>query len=179
MTTILRDLPYQPESYWLDAPGRGTSRFEIRPNQIVCWASLTPENYSWGDSDRIPCFPILIDTGNGRNFTLQEKHLQDWAHVGALDAVRKKSQVKINNILVSLRAATLWLHRNVPGQARPDRSRIPLPIDFSPGIEVVPSEVNYPRLPLLGMRALFIARLELTVNGFDRKVNLRQLPKRS
>ncbi len=177
MSVILNVLPYHSREYRLRDPQTDTERYVIRQNQIVCWASLTPENSEQPSGNDIPKFPVTIDTGNGRNFNIREEQLASWAGLTNLVEVFG-TNVLVNGQRVSLRKATLWLYRNIPGELTYDTNVEPFPIDFSDGIEVFTGSgaTSFPRLPLLGMRALHVSRLELTINGPERRVFLRNLP---
>lgn len=64
-----------------------------------------------------------------------------------------------------LRAANLWLHANAPG-AWDRLSRKPAyPLLVPEGIVVSPSGSAFPRLPLLGLRAILRNKLTLRVDG--------------
>ena len=176
MSVILNALPYLNREYRLQTSIRGADSYLIRQNQIVCWASLTPEGVAWARHDNRSMFPVVIDTGNGRNFNIREDQLVTCA--GATHLVELfGNNVIVNGQKVSLRKATLWLYRNRPGELAADINVDPFPIDFSGGIEVFndPVKTSFPRLPLLGMRALHVSQLELTINAAERHVFLRQL----
>ena len=176
MSLILNALPYRSREYRLRDPLTDAAQYLIRQNQIVCWASLTPENSEEPRGNDLPKFPVTIDTGNGRNFNIREEQLASWAGLTNLVEVFG-TNVLVNGQRVSLRKATLWLYRNIPSQLNSDINVAPFPIDFSDGIEVFTDSgaPAFPRLPLLGMRALHVSRLELTINGPDRRVFLRDL----
>jgi hypothetical protein len=69
--------------------------------------------------------------------------------------------------------ASLWIHPNVPGrrdlkEARPYRLQLP------EGMAVYPAEGSvYPRLPLLGLRALLRNKLKLVIDGKHNRISLR------
>lgn len=69
--------------------------------------------------------------------------------------------------------ADLWIHPNVPGQLLA-ADREPYRLRLDEGIAVYPNNgSNFPRLPLLGLRALTDNHLHLTVSGWRRRVTLR------
>ncbi len=64
----------------------GDRYLTIYPNQVPVWVSvhlsgvLVPEG-------SIPKFPALLDTGNDFGFSLQDRHLREWAGMVAGPAV--------------------------------------------------------------------------------------------
>jgi hypothetical protein len=66
---------------------------------------------------------------------------------------------------IPLHAADVWLHRNRPGERDQLLDVPPFRLELPRGIAVSASEGRFPRLPLLGLRALLGNQLHLTVSG--------------
>jgi hypothetical protein len=74
---------------------------------------------------------------------------------------------------LTLHAATVWLHRNVPGR-REVKDTTPFPLQLPGGIAIYPSDgFDYPRLPLLGLRAILKNKLTFTIDGKREHASLR------
>jgi hypothetical protein len=68
----------------------------------------------------------------------------------------------------------LWLYRNWPGTREVAPERLPFLFDFREGIAVYPQGRPWaPRLPVLGLRALRRAGLQLHIDCRRGLVNLR------
>lgn len=71
--------------------------------------------------------------------------------------------------------AWLWLHCPVP-RFRDEMSDGPaVQLSLSPGLTIIPEEINYPRLPLIGMRCLRRNRLQVILKSVEGKVSIDQL----
>jgi hypothetical protein len=158
---ILDRLPITKERTSLRFGDRSTS---ARPDQMVVWMSvhlagvLEPEQ-------NIPRFPALLDTGNNHGFSVQDRHLRDWAGIapGLLEYLR---DIEVNGQVVALRKATVWLHPNVPGRQDAAVDRQPFRLEMRRGIAVYPPDADPPgpRLPLLGLPALLDSGLDCWID---------------
>jgi hypothetical protein len=72
---------------------------------------------------------------------------------------------------IPLCSARVWLHHNEPGERTVASSQYPLILPR--GIAIYPDGENYPRLPLLGLRAILSNNLHLAIDGENNSVNLR------
>jgi hypothetical protein len=170
MPTILRDLPFSPDEA-KDAAFDGR-RISIKANQIVVWAGITAGEETEFDPRR-PCFPAILDPGFSHNFSIRHEHLIRWAGLDPRWLERGK-EVRINNEVVPLYMADAWLHPNVPGKRDRAASGEPFRLALDTGIAVYPPTLSSaPRLPLLGLRALRLARLHLTIDCDRCSVTLR------
>jgi hypothetical protein len=139
----------------------------ILPYQVVVWASIAPKGLRTLDA-RTPRFPIVLDPAFNHNFLIQEGQLRHWAglrleHFRVLDHLHAYGQP------IALHAANVWLHPNRPGERDIFADRPPFCLELDLGIAIAPPNLTKPRLPLLGLRALFAAALQLTLdcdNGF-------------
>jgi hypothetical protein len=148
----------------------GNRYVTIHSDQILVWVSvhlpgiLVPEG-------NIPGFPALLDTGNNFGFSLQDRHLRDWAGIDpGLLAVR--GEVAIEGKLVPRREATVWLYPNVPGRQDAAGVGPPSRLDMSKGIAVYTQDADPPgpRLPLLGLPASLENDLDFWLDPERREV---------
>ena len=132
----------------------GDRYITVHHNQLLVWVSvhlggaLQPEQ-------NIPRFPALLDTGNNVGFSIQDRHLREWAGIDPRLLV-PLGEMEINRQVVTLRRATVWLYPNVPGRQEVASNRAPFFLDMARGIAVyTPDPLDPgPRLPLLGLPAL-------------------------
>jgi hypothetical protein len=163
---ILDRLPVLDEHYELDIRGEP---LRIRPFQIIVQLSISG---IWEWDAGAPIIPAVLDTGNNHNFSIQEHHLIRWAGVHPhslpfLGALREGGRAPV------LRFANVWIHRNDSG-ARHLRGGEPFLLAVKEGIAIYPDDgSNYPRLPLLGLRAIIKNNLKLSIDGKRRQVSLR------
>jgi hypothetical protein len=143
----------------------------VRPYQIIVWVSIGPRRDSAWDP-RTPHFPAILDPGNNHNLLIYASQLLRWAGIRPeslplLGALRERGR------RVPLYAATVWLHRNLPG-TRDVGEREPYPLILEDGIAVDPDEgASAPHLPLLGLRALTDNRLRTMIDGERRRLSIR------
>jgi hypothetical protein len=160
MPVLLRNLPVYQTRRPATLPN-GTV-VPVLPYQIVLWASIGRKGQETLDP-RTPRFPVVLDPGYNHNFLIQETHLVQWAgwrpeHFAVLAQLQAYGQA------VPLRAANVWLHRNRPGQRDAFVERASFCLELDLGIAVCPRGLENPRLPLLGLRALFRAGLMLSLD---------------
>jgi len=165
---ILRDLPFFEKPTPVHLPDG--SVVPVLGDQIVCWASLTLPEFRQLHEPRP--FPVSIDTGFNRDFFIPERYLLEWAGLTPRDLARV-GEARFENLVLPLRAATIWLHPNRPG-ARDAFAAGPDPFDLSADVIVWPSMIpGGRRLPLLGVHAVARAGLHFVVDGRRRRVWLR------
>ena len=88
-------------------------------------------------------------------------------------AVWKLSRDRDRARRLELRTAIIWVYRNHSGSRDRVADRPPIPLGASQGIAVYPAGVEFPRLPILGLRAIADNDLILMVNGLRREATLR------
>jgi hypothetical protein len=163
---ILDRLPIAKDPSPVDVCGK---LVKLRPYQIVLSVSLS-DGSVW--DPRTPTLPALLDTGNNLNFSIQESHLTRWAGIHprflpSLGVVREARRSP------TLRTGRIWIHRNRHG-SRALKATEPFRLSLEEGIAVYPSdESDYPRLPLLGLRAILKNNLRLVIDGKRKHVSLR------
>jgi hypothetical protein len=160
MPYLLKRLPIPSADATAFVPGEA---IRIYAYEVVVWVSLTARDVL--DPSRLPRFPALLDTGHTHNFSIQEEHLVRWAglHPEALPLGR--GSVRYQGRRYPLRGAQLWLHGNQPGYWDRVANRPPYRLRVPEGILVYPAGSHFPRLPLIGLRAVVRNGLRLTVDG--------------
>jgi hypothetical protein len=143
----------------------------VRANQIIAWASLTPRRTDVL-APTARAFPVIIDTGHTHTLSIQERHLMEWAGI-APDHLPFAGTVRHSGRRVTLRRATIWVHPNRPRSRDRATDRPAQGLVADPGIAVYPSGVDFPRLPILGLRAISENKLVLIINGHRREATLR------
>jgi hypothetical protein len=149
----------------------GTEQIRVRADQIIVWVSLTVRNVLIGNPD-MRRFPALLDTGMNHYFALQERHLEEWAGLRASDLVTVGS-VRDRGQDLSLYAVSLFLFPIIAHNTDVDAGQVPIRMALPRGIAVYPTAGAFPRLPLLGLKAILHNRLRLIVSGDRRRVTLR------
>jgi hypothetical protein len=147
----------------------GPEHVRLKEAEIIVWVSLgIARKLVWNPGT--PRFPAILDTGHTHNFAIQQQHLIRWAGLRP-DALAPLGQIRHGGRRIPLHAAELWLHQNEPGKFTMVSKQVQLEIPR--GIAVFPDGAKYPRLPLLGLRALLSNNLHLVVDGERQTVNLR------
>jgi hypothetical protein len=168
MTAILRRLPFS-ERY--DEVALDLERIRVRPYQVIVWASLSvPSTLELPPHTRR--FPALLDTGHNHTLALQRRHLLRWAGLDP-ERIPRRGRLREGSHLADCYLLNGWLHPNEPGQRDRLADRPPFCLELPEGVAVYPDEGNYPRLPLLGLRALVRNRLHFTLDPERRVVHLR------
>jgi hypothetical protein len=80
-----------------------------------------------------------------------------------------RTSVTVNGHDVPVKAdlleANVWVYPNVPGKSHADAGGAPFCLELDAGVAVYPRAMaTAPRLPLLGMRALRLAGLRLSID---------------
>ena len=142
----------------------------VRGNQIIVWVTLTLQHIDIPNPSAVP-FPAILDTGHSHSFSLNERHLVDWAGLRP-EALRALSAVRDRGQRLSLRAANFWVHPNESGRRDLQSGESPSLVETPTGIAVFPG-AEFPRLPLFGLRAIAENGLVLKVDGKRREATLR------
>ena len=188
MPDILYRLPVTQSSHRLALPGG--SHAIVRMHQIIVWISLSPP-----DLDELPPgasrFPAVVDTGCGYPLVLHQTHWTNW--VGMERArLQRLPDGSVYRRPAKRYDADVWIFRNRPddySDILPELKPFRLELDDTAGVTV--SDVDetarfgigegirgtstpMPRLPLIGLPALELNHLILTVDAGRRLVRLRQ-----
>jgi len=131
--------------------------------------TLTIQRVTSPNPSAIP-FPVILDTGHSHTFSIRERHLIDWAGIRQ-DTVALLGTIRDRDQRIPLRAANIWIHPNEKGLRDRRAEKPPHGLAAPRGIAVYSGD--FPRLPLLGLRAIADNRLVLKVNGPRREATLR------
>ena len=146
-------------------------RVRIRKDQIVVWVSISRFRES-SPSPLFPPFPALLDTGHNYTFSIQQRHLIEWTGF-SLERLPLVGTVREQGRQVRLHGADLWIYVNLPGKTSLLADHPPHKIEAPHGIAVYPFGIEFPRLPILGLRAIVDNKLVLHINGERREATLR------
>jgi hypothetical protein len=148
----------------------GAEGVRLKKHEIIVWVSLTIESaVPW--TPTTPRFPAIVDTGHTHTFAVKHQHLRQWCGIRP-DMLRPLGHIRHAENRIPLHALRLWLHFNRPGEMAPSLDE-PFSLELLGGVAVYPDGQQYPRLPLLGMRAILGNHLRLTIDGERASVTLR------
>src|SRR5262245_35913416 len=118
-------------------PASGES-VRVKPYQIIVRVSVSLRTLLEWDA-HTPSFPAIRDTGNNHNLSISRRHLQRWAglQLEALPAIRTMRERQQE---IPLHAASVWLHRNRPGE-RTLKDQRPYALELVEGIAIYPDDV--------------------------------------
>jgi hypothetical protein len=136
---------------------------EVKAFQIIVWVSVSLDASLQWDA-RTPKFPAILDCGNNHNFAITESHLLTWGGMHAA-SIPELGMIREQQQRVRLRGAGLWLHTD--GE--------PYLLRVDEGIAVHTGD--WPRLPILGLRALTNSKLQTLIYGDTKQVIIRTRPK--
>jgi hypothetical protein len=169
---ILDRLPFFSDRTEVSVAG---GKVKIRPYQIAFWVSLTRKGILALDAGT-PRFPVILDTGNNHNFSIHEKHLEDWSGVER-STLSRHGWINIGGEKVPLLNADVWIYQNVAKTRDHLKGTDPFRLELPEGIAVYSIRSNLaPRLPTLGLRALVSNRLLFTLDGPKMQVSMLSLP---
>jgi hypothetical protein len=183
--SILSNLPFESRDNDLrDLEGvpirLGRAPVRVKAYQIVVWVGISPSR--WALDQDAPRIPAIVDTGHSDYFSIQADHLLHWAGLHP-DALTSMSLVNINNVAVPRRAAIIWLQPNLPNHRGLFLGKPAFRLADNARIAVYPEggqdptgreyPKDYPRLPVLGMRALAVSRLKRSIDFSRNRVSLR------
>lgn len=166
MPTLLDRMPFAGAA---EVVVRG-ERVRVRGSQIIAWVSLTLPRVDVPDPRAVP-FPAILDTGHTHTLALHERHLREWAGLRP-DLLAEAGAVRERGRRLPLRAAKLWVHPNRGGAREPAADRVPYLLEVPAGVAVYPGD-EFPRLPILGLRAIADNHLLLSIDGRRRVATLR------
>lgn len=170
MPTIFHKLPFFAYETTLEVQGE---TYRVLPLQIIVWVSLTPANILHLDAS-VPRFPAILDTGFTDSFLIHPQQLARFAGMRSENLGRRLDSLRSHGRVIPLYKANLWLHPNQPQERDRRAERPPFLIELDRGIGVPTDEQIYPRLPLLGARALRSSGLVVTINYAKCLLSLRK-----
>jgi hypothetical protein len=146
-------------------------RVRIRANQIIVWISLGARP-TRELTPAVRAFPAVLDTGHTHTLSIQSRHLAEWAGL-SIDSLPVTGMARERGRRITRRAARIWIRPSATGSQGPAADGPPFLLTNFEGIAVYPPELMFPRLPILGLRAISDNRLVLIVNGDRREATLR------
>lgn len=169
MPTIIQKLPFFSKPEPVEVQGR---RIAVVSDQIIVCVSIARTG-----TPRLPenalRFPAVLDPGFTHSFLIQQDHLLRWAGFDPRH-FRTTGSLPVRGRTVPLLNANIWLHRNQPGQRDEFSAQPPYCVELDQGIAVCPPEMgDYPRLPLLGLRAIRFGNLHVAIDGQRCHVTIR------
>jgi hypothetical protein len=168
MTAVLRNLPYRGEAGEVSL---GLERIPILPYQIIVWVSVTTRTVLTLPPSA-PRIPAILDTGHSHNFSIQERHLAEWARLSP-PLLPQRGTIIVTKQEIPLYFAAVWIHPNRPGYRDEFADRPPHRLELREGIAIHPAGSEFPRLPLVGLRALCRNKLHLVLDPQREVVHLR------
>ena len=136
---------------------------EVKAFQIIVWVSLSADDvFAW--NPRMTRFPAILDIGNNHNFAMTEEHLVKWAGIHP-SSLARLGMIRESRKKVPLCSAELWLHTDGD----------PFSLIVEEGIALY--DGDWPRLPILGLRALTKNKLQTFIDGDRKQVIIRTRPK--
>lgn len=166
MPKLLDRMPFPNSRAVVQAP---VGLIRLRPDQLIVWVSLTHSRVDVPNPRAVP-FPVILDTGFSHSLAIRERHLIDWGGLRP-DMLMSRAATRDRGTRVSLHVANVWAHPNRRGTREPDDKCPPHLVRAFEGISVYPGD--FPRLPLLGLRAIAENDLLLTIDGRRREATLR------
>jgi hypothetical protein len=166
---VLRQLPFFREPSQVRFAG---GLVAIKAYQIIVWISVTESTQNELQLTT-PRLPAILDTGHTHDFSIREDHLMQWARVNPrlLPPLRR---VRVSGQQVTLFEANIWLHPNQRGMRDEFVQQSPYSLELAGGIAVFPRTTSIaPRLPLIGLRSLVEANLQLALDGENCRVSIR------
>jgi hypothetical protein len=169
MPTILHKLPFYNRFTTVDLNGQ---RLRIFPYQILIWVSLSPGGVRRLDP-RAARFPAVLDTGFTDSFLIHKQQLRDFAGLQPTQLPAVNEHLRAPGRQIPLHNADVWIHRNQPGERDRFADTPPFLLALDQGIGICGGGELYPRLPLLGARALRQAQLQVSLDYRRCQVSMR------
>ena len=169
MPTVFHDLQFFDRFTSVEVQGHS---YRILPLQIIVWVSISPEGVG-GIHDRSLRFPAIFDPAFTDEFLIHPLQLRRFAGMRPEHLRRLGDSLRTHDRLIPLHAAKLWLHRNEPGERDRFASVPAFPLDLERGIGLTTGDEIYPRLPLLGARALRRAELQVSIDYYRCRLSVR------
>jgi hypothetical protein len=132
----------------------GVRYVRVKRHQILIWVGIDLAGVAQ-PAPNLPVIPALLDTGSNFEFSIQHRHLQEWAGID-LALLTSVGSIEINEQVVARYLATIWLYPNLPGQRTIAPKRPPVRLRMDRGIAIYGAHAipRGPRLPLVGLPAL-------------------------
>jgi hypothetical protein len=166
---ILRELPFFDEITTIHAQGQVYSILQL---QIIVWVSLGPHGLQ--DLHPLaPRIPAVLDPAFTGTFLIHEQQLRQLAGSQPEHLRELNSSFLTHERRIPIHGGNVWLHRNQPGQRDKFLNAAPVLLELHRGLGITTGADVYPRLPLLGARALRGANLQVHIDYSRCRVNVR------
>jgi hypothetical protein len=169
MPNIFRELPFFDRFTTLEVQAQA---HRVMPLQIVVWVSLGPQGLE-EIPDGTPRIPAILDPGFTDGFLMHAHHLRRFCGLQPEHLRRRNTSMRAHDHVIPLHAANLWLHRNVSGERDRFAQVPPFLLELHRGIGIATGDEIYPRLPLLGARALRTAGLQVFIDYTRLRLSVR------
>jgi hypothetical protein len=137
--------------------------FEVKQFQIIVWVSIAIRRKS-PLNPVSPKLPAKLDIGNTHNFALTRTQLLNWAGIHS-ERIPRMGRIRREGTTVPLHKADLWLHTDAESYK----------LEIDEGIAIF--DGDWPRLPILGLRALTNSKLQTFIYGDTLQALIRTPPK--
>jgi hypothetical protein len=160
MAALIHKSPFSVDATTVEVRGRAHRVF---PFQVLIWVSLGPRGLRDLDS-AWPRFPAVLDPAFSETFLIHQQQLRTWAGLQPEHLRARPEVFRAHGRPIPVHAANLWLYRNPPGERDQLAAVAPFFVELPRGIGVSTDADLYPRLPLLGARALRAAELRVLID---------------
>ena len=118
--------------------------------------------------------PAILDIGCNHNLVIRRDHLTAWSALHP-DGLRQLRRTRIHGRVGVEAAANVWVHANRPYRRDDLAGKPPYLLECPEGIVVTPGapDDDYPRLPILGLRALRWAKLQVHIDCRTCRLTMR------
>ena len=141
----------------------------LRGYQPVAWVRLVP----WGGrpGPRAVPFPAVLDTGHNHSFLIPSSLFEAWTGESP-DGLITYRVVPANGVSVGCYGFNVEVFGMRAGEPT---ERVVGRLETDRGVAIIPPEHEgrFPRLPVIGVRALCASRVTLTVDGDGRTYTLK------
>jgi hypothetical protein len=169
MPRIRHELPFFEEPTYVTVPG---GRVQVKADQIVVWVGVA-ERMVPDLPPGTPRFPAVLDIGLSHNFALREEELLTSGSLYSA-SLRSLGHARLSGLRTDLVDTDVWVYFNKPGSHDEVLDVPPFRLELYTGVAVYPRETAYaPRLPLLGLRGMRRANLQLHIDCRKCRVFLR------
>ena len=169
MPRILHQLPFFEQPTYVTVPG---GRVLVTAYQIVVWVSVADRAVPDLPTGT-PRFPAVLDIGLSHNFALREEELLNWGSLYPA-SLRSRGHGRLSGLRTDLVDADVWVYSNKPGSRDELLDVPPFRTKLETGVAVYPRGTGHaPRLPILGLRGLRQANLQLHIDCQKCRVFLR------
>src|SRR5439155_22186021 len=100
-------------------------------------------------------------------------HLRQFAGLQPEHLPRRSVNLHTRDRIIPVHIGNAWLHANQPGQRDAFAKASPFLLELHRGVGIISGPEGYPRLPLLGARALRGAKLQVHIDYSRCRVSIR------